>query len=749
MTSNDNQWGSDRHDSSDEDTKEFSDSNAAVKWSLNQTQPSERFDTPSGTDSSLSRPKIRGGFKTAVEVSSPVDGYLPRRRVDTATQFNAASDSPADYRIIGKLGRGGTAVVYQAQQRAVDREVALKYLRPELSDNANIRRRFLHEARVIGSLEHPNIIAIHEVALDCRDQVFYSMKRIIGSPWNEQIDSLELSRNVDILLAIADAVRYAHSQQVIHRDLKPENVMLGQFGEILVADWGMAVRRDPSSTAMKNQPTVMAPEPFTNDSATGGSSPTTDSDSSVPMNRWLGYALDQAPETIVGGTPAYMAPEMTVNDPSRINELTDVYLLGAILYRIVTGRPPHHGETLAECIRAAADNLIVPTEIEHDLVDIARRAMNTHQNDRQADVETFIQDIRIHRRQQQSMSLVRRVKRSLAEIAKDSTDHDSRPTIEKLSFLDSLLDEAMEEWPQNPAVPEIRLQLGRHRAGAIADAGDIESALVLLADLGEIDGEIVDDLNRRRSAQCKQKRAVSRYSALFVQSPDPGLLVTMPESFVVEVNERFQDWFGFERQEVIGKTIAQLKLWVCPERRLVLAESIQQYGLINDFEAQLFRRDGEIIDVLIAGRRVELEGRQMMVATLRDISARKLAEADLRRSRDRMRNLQRMAGLATWSYRIADDTIQWSEGLFALFGLDPDHGTPTREEFYQLVHPNDRPRLRGAVDAARKEAKPYEIRIEQKSPSGGYQTVTIRGEPLRNASGVVDEIYGVSIPDRI
>ena len=149
---------------------------------------------------------------------------------------------PAEYRLIGKLGSGGTAVVYQAHQRAIDREVAIKMLRRELTDDRASRVRFLTEARVIGSLDHPNVIALHDLCVDDQGQVFYSMKRIDGTSWTEQIADLSVEENLTILLRVADAIRYAHSRGLVHRDLKPENVMLGRFGEVLVVDWGLAIR---------------------------------------------------------------------------------------------------------------------------------------------------------------------------------------------------------------------------------------------------------------------------------------------------------------------------------------------------------------------------------------------------------------------------------------------------------------------------------------------------------------------------
>ena len=684
----------------------------------------------------LSREKTTAGKPGSGVVRpgrSAAEGYLPRRRVDHPRRPLDDSSGPADYRIVGQLGRGGTAVVYQAHQRAVDREVALKYLRSEFADNELVRRRFLAEARVIGSLEHPGIIAIHEVALDHSNRLFYSMKRIDGSPWNQQIDALEPSQNVDILLAIADAIRYAHSQQVVHRDLKPENVMLGRFGEILLADWGMAVRLDsaPDVAVRENASAASTAAKYPGGSMAAGA------ELSASKPGFKSGDVDG-----VGGTPAYMAPEMTTGQVADVTEQTDVYLLGAILYRIMTGHPPHRGESLRECLLAAADNLIVPTDIQHGLIDIARRAMNTRPVDRHNDVAALIDDIRDHRRHQTSAALVKRVTRALASI-----EADRKVSIERLTFLESLLKEAEEIWPDNPRVANVRDQLLPHRAVAIAASGDIDTAIETLESAGLGDGELASSLRADKRQRCKDQRAVSRYSALFVRSPDAGLLVTMPAAVIIEVNEQFLSAFGFDRDQIVGKSIGQLHLWVCPRRRVELADAIQRHGFIDDFDAKLYTRDQRVVDVVIAGRRVELEGQTMMVATIRDVSARVAAQNELQRSRDRMKNLQRMAGLATWSYRIADQTITWSDELFRLVGRPISDQSPSRREFYDLVHPEDRDKVQSHVQSAIEFGVAYTIRIRQRSVLGDYQWVTIRAEPLADSDGVVDEIYGVTIPD--
>ena len=289
------------------------------------------------------------------------EGFLPPRRIAMLgadpTKADCVSLKDVEYRLIGTLGSGGTGIVYQAHQRAIDREVAIKVLRRELATDASSRGRFLAEARVIGALDHPNVIALHDLCIDDEGQLFYSMKRVDGASWDQQIDTLSLEKNLNILLRVADAIRYAHSRGLVHRDLKPENVMLGRFGEVLVADWGLALSK--SSLAPSSEET------------------STDSHHAI------------------GGTPAYMAPELAAGDLFGITYATDIYLLGAILFRVVTGFPPHHGKSLLACIRAAANNKIEPIpenlgDTELELIQIALKAMATEPMDRFTSVEALI-----------------------------------------------------------------------------------------------------------------------------------------------------------------------------------------------------------------------------------------------------------------------------------------------------------------------------------------------------------------------
>ncbi|MEM9586984.1 MAG: serine/threonine-protein kinase, partial [Planctomycetota bacterium] len=195
---------------------------------------SKQFSHPDRNETMLWHPPTH-----AADNGSEPDAGVPTRQLQN---LHSDDRQAAEYRLVGQLGAGGTGVVYQAHQRAVDREVAIKTLRQEIATDPISRTRFLSEARVIGALDHPNVIALHELGVDQSGSLFYSMKRIDGTSWDKRIESMSVAANVKTLLQVADAIRYAHSQGFVHRDIKPENVMLGRFGEVLLADWGLALQ---------------------------------------------------------------------------------------------------------------------------------------------------------------------------------------------------------------------------------------------------------------------------------------------------------------------------------------------------------------------------------------------------------------------------------------------------------------------------------------------------------------------------
>ena len=624
-----------------------------------------------------------------------VDKVVPLRGVASMSLASRSIDGP-DYRLVGELGSGGTGVVYQAHQRAVDREVAVKMLRSELAGNHVSRERFLKEARVIGGLDHPNVIALHEVYVDDEANLYYSMKRIDGTSWDKQISEMTPQQNVETLLRVADGIRYAHSRGLIHRDIKPENVMLGRFGEVLLADWGLAINQ------RENMP---------------------EGD------------LYQS----IGGTPAYMPPELATGFHSDIVLQSDVYLLGATLFQILTGHPPHDGETLVECISNAGNNVIRDAEVDSELMDVAMKAMETNPKDRYASVDEFIDAIKTHRQHEESSRLVKRAGQRIQE-------SDGSEPYRDFSVADTLLSEAIDLWSENQHAIRLKKNLQLRLAGIASQRGDLDLAATIYESVGESESEEARKLQRQIRLREAGEQKVSRYSALFIKSPDPGLLMKRESGKIVEVNEAFSALFGYDRAEVVGQAIEAMNLWVCIERRRDLVNLMELHGEVSDFGAVLQHRDDRHIDVLINSRIVKVQGEDMFVSTIRDISIRKKAELDLKASRQRLQDMQRLAGLATWSYNVETDHVTWSRETFDLTGRNHEQGSPTSKEYFAMVHPDDQERLQTAVRGAIESGTAYELSILQKVAGGEYRDVIVRGQPIFDDQGKTIEVYGVVLP---
>ena len=213
------------------------------------------------------------------------------------------------------LGRGGTSVVLSAVQRTLSRTVAVKIARYDLDSGQ--RERFRTEAKCTAWLEHPNIVPVYEAG-----QNYLVMRRIAGCSLEEELlaGRVDLAAAVEILLKVCDAVAFAHHRGIIHRDIKPENILVGRFGEVVLADWGLALTCTPPSDGVLRAPLI-------------GS----------------GRAL-------CGGTPGYLAPEVALADRASVGYATDVFLLGATLYRCLGDDVPFSGEDVWQAIGRSAAN---------------------------------------------------------------------------------------------------------------------------------------------------------------------------------------------------------------------------------------------------------------------------------------------------------------------------------------------------------------------------------------------------------
>ncbi len=252
------------------------------------------------------------------------------------------SGSGTRYRIDGEIARGGMGSVLRGRDPDLGRDVALKVLREDFRDNADMIGRFVEEAQIGGQLQHPGIVPIYELGTFGDRRPFFSMKLVKGDTLAKLLAGRQnpadgLPRFLSIFESIAQTVAYAHARGVIHRDLKPSNVMVGAFGEVQVMDWGLAkvlprggIVDDAGAGKVAKEETVIA-------TARSGSA---DSD------------LSHAGSVL--GTPSYMAPEQARGEIDRVDERADVFALGSILCEILTGQPAFTGRTSGEIQRKAA-----------------------------------------------------------------------------------------------------------------------------------------------------------------------------------------------------------------------------------------------------------------------------------------------------------------------------------------------------------------------------------------------------------
>lgn len=418
-----------------------------------------------------------------------------------------ANGNPADYDLLNLLGKGGMGVVYAARQASIDRTVAVKMLKPGTESNADARNKFLSEACVTGDLEHPNIVPIYDVGRDASGAFFYAMKRVQGTPWKDVIGKKSLDENLQILMRVADAVAFGHSKGILHRDLKPENTMLGEFGEVLVMDWGLAMPID--------------------------------------LERRFG-GIRQMPD--IGGTPAYMAPEMILGPLPVIGIHSDVYLLGAILYEIATGLKPHRSSPEMNCIHAAAHNIIQPTEKSGELINIARKAMKTDPRLRYSSVVEFQEAVRLYQSHSESIHLSDRATQHL-EDARQSAAYDE--------FNEALFGfrQAIELWAGNEAATS-ELQITQFEYASAAQAkGDYDLASSLLNVSLPQHAALHDDITESaRQRELRQQRAKT-YRRVGVGLA--GLLFVVVSGAAVWINKERSEAIYQKEQAVHQKGVAE------------------------------------------------------------------------------------------------------------------------------------------------------------------------------------------------
>jgi len=254
------------------------------------------------------------------------------------------------YRIVRELGRGGMGRVLEAVDEPLGRRVAVKVLLQRPADKDVRGQRFLEEARIVGRLEHPGIAPIYALGRAPDGNVFFSMKLVAGRDLDDILNERQrgdgallreypLPRLLSVFERIVETVAFAHSQGVLHRDLKPANIMVGAHGEVWVLDWGLAKTLGKAEPVPARRAEALRPDESGHDEPPGS-------------NRDLTAAGS------VVGTPKYMAPEQARG--TTLDVRTDVYGLGGILYKMLTGEAPHHGPDYLGTVMDAALGDVVP-----------------------------------------------------------------------------------------------------------------------------------------------------------------------------------------------------------------------------------------------------------------------------------------------------------------------------------------------------------------------------------------------------
>jgi serine/threonine protein kinase/tetratricopeptide (TPR) repeat protein len=408
-------------------------------------------------------------------VSVHHEGNTP---IEGESELDLGGDEPPagrpEYELRRVIGRGGFGEVYEAVQLSLKRVVALKRLRADklgthaddpASWTANVRM-FREEAFISAQLDHPNILPVHDLGRDDSGLPVMAMKLVRGKPWDDLIrsdfDAMPeeefLSKHIPVLIDVAHAVAFAHSRGIIHRDLKPAQVMVGAFGEVLLMDWGLALKFDSVRLEQLSGSEVIAEIPTT------------------------------ATASNPAGTPAYMAPEQTEATSANVGPWTDIYLLGGILYVLLTGRAPRVGSSSLNAMRQAQDGEYTPVEegapagrhLPEGLAALCTQALNPSRFERVPSAEAFVAALQDHlsgaQERAESMALAQAMAGRL-----DQAKGDYRVFSECITGLTR----ALNLWPRNAEAAALRERTFEAYARGAISHGDLMLAQMQAEQLGD------------------------------------------------------------------------------------------------------------------------------------------------------------------------------------------------------------------------------------------------------------------------
>lgn len=325
--------------------------------------------------------------------------------VDVPTGFGKFQD-------FREMSRGKKAVLHSCWDSIIGRMVAMKRLLPEYADDIRERRRFLREARVTAQLQHPNTVPVYEIGRDDQGGLYFTMKKIAGENYFRVLQRLAkddpsthanytMAERIEVIIQACQALGYSHLHGVIHRDVKPENIWVGQFGEVILLDWGVSKvwgqpDYDQDQDVEREESSEETAEWRINTLALA----TSDEEQNLEKLTQTGQRF---------GTPLYMSPEQVKG--KHIDERTDIFSMGVLIYEMLTFKEPFRGHNVIETFKRIQHSTPkLPSEIKPDLripqsVDeLVMKALAKKPNDRYPTMVQMLQALRIARNDIESMT---------------------------------------------------------------------------------------------------------------------------------------------------------------------------------------------------------------------------------------------------------------------------------------------------------------------------------------------------------
>jgi PAS domain S-box-containing protein len=734
-----------------------------------------------------------------LDTESTLAGSLSTPGVPSSNGSTLTPPIGARYTLTSVHASGGLGRVWRARDSQLDREVAVKELLPERASNSKNAARFIREARLTGQLEHPGIVPVYELTFRTdTNEPIYTMRLVRGRTLSGAIDAyhakratgkaepLEFVALLTAFVAVCNTIAYAHSRGVLHRDLKGDNIMLGDFGEVIVLDWGLA--------KLVDQP---------DDEADG---------LYVPLDASQDGSVTVQGEVV--GTPAYMAPEQAEGRLDKIDQRTDIYGLGAMLYEILTGQPPYDGTSIAEVLgKAKLGNPRPPRELWPEvppaLEEACLKALAKDPAKRYARAEELA--FEVQRWQEVQRRRAEDALRRQTEILHSILDSMSEGVL--VSDAEGkllLINPAAERMIGRPseatlagtrsadifyhsekATPFEAQELPSARAICGEEVNDVEMFIrpatgaegiwvsangrPLVDKSGAIAGGVVvfRNITERKQAEQELLRSRERFELAVLGSQD-GLWDWDLRTGDVYYSPRWKSILGYEDHEIVHRIEEWEKRLHPDERERVIAANVAHADGATphyEYEYRLRHKDGSYRWILARGVALrDASGKAYRMAGSHvDVTERKRAEEERERLLNREREARQEAEAAVRVTEEAREALRASEEQYrSLADLLPavvwtaqadgsidyanqfwiDYTGMTLEQtrgsgWTAALHPDDRARVTQIWTQALETGNLVEVDYRLKRADGVYHNFFARGQAVRDRQGRVVKWIGL------